>query len=337
MSDDDSRMRAIAYERYGAADVLHGAEFPEPAVGPHDLLVGVRAVAVTRLDCATREANRRSGPIAGSLGRAVFGVRGPRQPILGSEFAGEVVAVGTDVTSFAVGDRVFGSTGLRLAGYAERLAIRDDALVAAMPAGSTFTDMASITDGGLNAQWCLRRAGVTAEQRVLVYGASGAIGTAAVQLAKVLGADVTAVTSTRHLALARDLGADRVIDYTTGDVLSSGERWDLVFDAVGKLTFTRCRGSLTPHGTYLATDGFANLLWTVATGWAGGRRALFPIPPRYTQEDLGTLAGLIADGRYRPVVDRTYPFDEAVEAHRYVESERKTGNVVLTVGPDGAA
>jgi NADPH:quinone reductase-like Zn-dependent oxidoreductase len=200
----------------------------------------------------------------------------------------------------------------------------------------SFEEAAAVCDGALNALWCLRGGGLQQGQRILIYGASGSIGTAGVQLAKYLGADVTAVCSTRNIQLVRSLGADQVIDYTQEDFTKNGQTYDVIFDAVGKHAFRRCKGSLTPDGAYLATDGFRNLLLARWTTWGKGkgRRVVFNIPPRYTQGDVLFLKELIEAGRYRTVIDRRYRLEQVVEASQYVETEHKTGNVVLIVTPE---
>ena len=203
--------------------------------------------------------------------------------------------------------------------------------IAPMPTGMSFEDAAPICDGALNALTCLKQADLPPGRTILIYGASGAIGTAGVQLAKAFGADVTAVCNTHNLELARSLGADRVIDYTQEDFTRNGQRYDVIFDAVGKQSFRRCRASLVPGGIYLPTDGFSNLLWALVTPRLGGKKVLFQIPPRQTKQDVRFLKELIEAGKYRPVIDRTYPLERVVEATRYVETEQKTGNVVLTL------
>jgi NADPH:quinone reductase-like Zn-dependent oxidoreductase len=329
-------MRAIVYDRYGPPDVLHLEDVEQPLPGADEVLVRVRATAVTRLDCATRDANRRSGLATSVLSRLVSGVRAPRQRILGSELASDVAAVGGAVTEFAVGDTVICSTGLAFGGYAEYVSLRERDRIVRKPASLSYPQAASLSDGGLNALWCLRPAELRTGTRVLVYGASGAIGTAGLQLAKAFGAEVTAVTSSRNVALVTSLGADAVIDYTREDFTQNGRRYDVILDAVGKLSFRRCRGSLSAHGMYLATDGFANVLLNLVTPYTGGRRVFFSLPPRYTKQDLAFLVDLVESGKFRPVVDRVYPFDQVVEATRYVESEHKVGNVILAVdGDDG--
>jgi NADPH:quinone reductase-like Zn-dependent oxidoreductase len=261
----------------------------------------------------------------------VSGLRRPRHRILGTEFAGEVEAVGAAVSEFAVGDRVFGTTGLSFGAHAEFLSMRASDRIAQMPVGMTFADAAPICDGALNALTCLKQADLREGRTILVYGASGAIGTAGVQLAKYFGADVTAVCNTKNLELVRSLGADRVIDYTQEDFLRNGQTYDVILDAVGKQSFRLCRSSLRPGGIYLPTDGLANLIWALRTRRSRGKKVLFQIPPRQSKQDVLFLKALIEAGKYRPVIDRTYPLEQVLDATRYVETEQKTGNVVLTV------
>ena len=324
-------MRAVVYDRYGPPDVLRIAEVPRPQPKDDEVLVKIRAVAVTRADVHTREANRRSGFLISIISRLVSGIRRPRQPILGSELAGEVEATGVAVKEFAVGDRVFGSTGFRFGGYAEYISVRESSRIAEMPSGMTFEEAASICDGGLNALWCLRQGNLQPAEKILIYGASGAIGTAAVQLAKHFGADVTAVCGTKNLELVRTLGARRAIDYTKEDFTKDGETYDVIFDAVGKESFGRCRNSLKPGGRHLPTDKSENVWWSLWTRHFGDKKVVFNLPPRYTKADVLFLKKLIEDGEYRAVIDRTYRLDEVVDAARYVETEQKTGNVILVV------
>jgi NADPH:quinone reductase-like Zn-dependent oxidoreductase len=324
-------MKAVVYDRYGPPDVLRLEDIERPIPKDDEVLVKIDATAVTRADCATREANRRSGLAVTVLSRLISGVRRPKQRILGSEFAGEVEAVGAVVSEFVVGDQVFGSTGFRFGAYAEFICMRESARITHKPAGLSFEEAAAICDGGLNALWCLRLADLRKGQRILIYGASGAIGTAGVQLARYFGADVTAVCNTKNLELVRSLGADRVIDYTKEDFTKNGQTYDVIFDAVGKHSFSRCRGSLKRGGSYLATDGFRNLMLALWTSRLGDKKVVFQIPPRYTKKDVVLLKELIEAGRYRAVIDRRYPLEDVVEATRYVETEQKTGNVVLTV------
>jgi len=301
------------------------AEVERPVPREDEVLVKIHATTVTRTDCGIRAGK----PF---LVRFFFGLRRPKQPILGTELAGEVAAVGPKVSEFVVGDQVFGSTNaFRTGAHAEFICLPESGPLAHMPAGMTFERAAAASDGAVLALMCLRSVDVRAGQAILIYGASGSIGTAGVQLAKHFGAGVTAVCGTKNLELVRSLGADSVIDYTREDFTKNGQTYDVIFDAVGKHSFARCKGSLKRGGAYVATDGFRNLALALWTSRIGDRKVLFPIPPRYTKESIRLFKELIEAGKYRPVVDRCYPLEDVVEATRYVESEQKTGNVVLTV------
>jgi len=324
-------MRAVVYDRYGPPEVLRLEDVEPPVPAEDEMLIKVHATTVNRLDVHTREANRKSGPAVSVLSRLVSGVTGPRQRILGSEFAGEVVAAGATVKEFAVGDRVFGNSGLRFGAHAEYMCIGASARMAVVPAGMTFEEAAPITDGALNALTCLKAGDLRKGRTILIYGASGAIGTAGVQLARHFGSDITAVCGTKNHELVKSLGADRVIDYMGEDFTKNGETYDVIFDAVGKLSFPRCIRSLKPGGLYLPTDGLANLARALWPSQAGAKRVVFQIPPRQTKQDVLFLKELVEAGEYRPVIDRTYPLEDVIDATRYVETEQKTGNVVLTV------
>jgi NADPH:quinone reductase-like Zn-dependent oxidoreductase len=324
-------MKAVVYDRYGPPEVLRIEKVGRPAPRDDELLVRVRATTVNRLDCHTCEANRSNGLVISGVSRLVSGLRRPRQPILGTEFAGEVAAAGPAVTRFGAGDRVFANTGLGFGCHAEFTCVPHTARVAPMPEGTGFAEAAAATDGALNALWCLRLAGPLQGRRVLVYGASGAIGTAAVQVAKHFGAEVTAVCGPKGVEVVTAIGADRVIDYTKEDFTADRGRYFSVFDAVGKESFAHCRGVIEPGGTYLATDGLRNLLLGLWTSRFGDRKVMFKLPPRYTQKDVVLIKELMEAGSYRPVIDRVYPIEDVVEAARYVETQQKIGNVVLTV------
>jgi NADPH:quinone reductase-like Zn-dependent oxidoreductase len=324
-------MRAVVYDRYGPPDVLRLEEVERPVPNEDEVLIKIHATTVTRADCATREANRRSGLLVTLISRLISGIRRPKQRILGTELAGDVEAVGAAVNEFAVGDHVFGISGFRFGAHAEFTCMRESALLAHKPTGMSFEEAAAICDGALNALWCLRLADLRNGQRILIYGASGSIGTAGVQLARYFEADVTAVCSTKNLELVRSLGADRVIDYTQEDFTKNGQTYDVIFDAVGKHSFRRCKGSLNRGGSYLATDGLQNLMLALWTSRFGDKKVRFSIPPRYTKKDVLFLKELIEAGKYRAVIDRCYPLEEVIDATRYVETEQKVGNVVLTV------
>jgi NADPH:quinone reductase-like Zn-dependent oxidoreductase len=324
-------MRAVVYDRYGPPEVLRLEDVERPIPKEDEVLIKVHATTVNRSDVHIREANRHSGMAASVLSRLVSGLRRPRQRILGSEFAGVVEAVGAAVTEFAVGDRVFGTSSLRFGAYAEFMCIKANRRIAHMPAGMTFDEAAPICDGALNALMCLKEADLREGRRILIYGASGAIGTAGVQLSRYFGADVTAVCSTKNLELVKSLGADRVIDYTREDFTKNGQTYHVIFDAVGKHSFKRCRNSLEPGGIYLPTDGFENLFLALMPSRKGAKRVVFQLPPRQTKQDVLFLKGLVETGKYRPVIDRRYPLEDVIEATKYVETQQKTGNVVLTV------
>jgi NADPH:quinone reductase-like Zn-dependent oxidoreductase len=318
-------MRAVVYDRYGAPDVQRLEDVEQPVPKEDEVLVKIHATTVTRSDCGLRGGK----PF---ISRFFTGLRRPKQRILGTELAGEVEAVGAAVSQFAVGDYVFGSTSaFRFGAHAEFICMRESAPLAHKPAVMSFEEAAAVGDGAILALMGLRPAGLRKGQRILVYGASGSIGTAGVQLARYFEADVTAVCNTKNLELVRSLGADRVIDYTQEDFTKNGETYDVIFDAVGKHSFRRCRGSLKRGGIYLATDGLQNLILALWTSRIGDKKVLFPIPPRYTKKDVLFLKELIEAGRYRAVIDRCYPLEDVVEATRYVETKQKTGNVVLTI------
>jgi NADPH:quinone reductase-like Zn-dependent oxidoreductase len=324
-------MRAVVYERFGPPEVLHLADVPRPKPRPNEVLVKVHAVALTRADCATRDANRKSGRGFVVVSRLVFGLRAPRQPILGKDFSGEIAEIGSAVTRFKVGDEVFGSTGFRFGAHAEYLTIKETSHVVLKPTGSSFVEAAAVTDGGIYALTPLRAAHIQKGQKVLVYGASGAIGTAGVQLAKHFGAEVTAVCNTKNLELVKSLGADHVIDYTHEDFTKNGETYDVIFDAVGKHSFRLSEGSLKPGGAFLPTDKFENMVLALRPRPRDGKRVLFLA--RIGADDVSFLKSLVEAGEFRPVIDRTYPLEDVVEAVRYVETEQKVGNVILTVAP----
>jgi NADPH:quinone reductase-like Zn-dependent oxidoreductase len=314
-------VKAVVHDRYGPPEVLRIEEVPTPEPGERDVLVRVHATTVNRSDVHSRAAHPW-------ISRAFTGWLRPKRPVTGSEYAGVVERIGPAVTEFSPGDRVFGATGGSRA-HAEYLRVREDTAIAHMPDGVTFEQAAASTDGPilvLNGYHPVELEG----KRLLVYGASGSMGTAGVQLGKHFGAHVTAVTDTRHLDLARELGADEVIDYTQTDWVGSGETWDVLFDAVGKLRFLRVRHALAPGGAYLPTDGFSNFALALPTKWTD-RRVRISLPPRYLKEHVLLMQTLLEEGRYRPVIDRTYPLEEIVEASRYVETGQKTGNVVLTI------
>ena len=324
-------MKAVVYDHYGPPDVLRIADVPKPEPADDELLVKVRASAVNRVDIHTREANASNGPAFSFVSRLVFGVRGPRHPITGSEYSGQVERVGSAVRDFKPGDQVFGLTGLRFGANAEYVAVRERSRVALKPVNTTFEEAAGVADGFLNAWGCLRQARLRPGQSVLVFGASGSIGTAGVQLARHFHAHVTAVCQAKDFDLVRSLGAEELIDYTKEDFTANGRKYDVVFDAVGKHSFARSRSSLNRAGWYLPTDGAVNLVLVPWTRLFGDKRVAAAVGSANPKQDLLFLKDLIESGEYRPVIDRVYPMAQVVEAATYVESQQKVGNVVLHI------
>jgi NADPH:quinone reductase-like Zn-dependent oxidoreductase len=322
-------MRAVVHDRYGPPDVLRLEDVERPVAKKDEVLVRIRATTVNRTDTGFRSAEFL-------VARVFTGLVRPRRKILGSEFAGVVEAVGASVTDFAVGDRVFG-VNAKGGAHAEFISLPESAPLAPMPNGVTYQEAAAVCDGAILALWVLRRMDLRKGQKILVYGASGSIGTAAVQLARYFDAHVTAVCNTKNVELVRSLGADEVIDYTQEDFTKGAETYDLVFDAVGKLSFGRCRGLLKRGGIYAVTD--LGSLWenpflALWTSRIGDKKVLIPLP-RHTKKDVLFLKQLIEAGKYRAVIDRSYPLEDVIDAARYVETGQKTGNVVLTVSRNG--
>jgi NADPH:quinone reductase-like Zn-dependent oxidoreductase len=317
-------MRAVVYESYGPPEVLHLADVPKPVARGDEVLIRVRATSVTRTDTGLRSAEF-------FISRFVTGILRPKNKILGFEFSGVVEAIGPTATEFRVGDHVFGAT--QYGAWAEFIAMKESASLAMKPPGMTFEEAAAVTDGMELALACLRKAGPLEGRSIVIYGASGSIGTAAVQLARHVGAEVTAVCSTKNVDLVRSLGAAEVIDYTQADFTRNGKQYDVIFDSVGMHSFRRSRRSLKRGGFFIETDlGF---MWHVPlllllTRWIGDKKVKMGIP-HYAKEDVLFLKELIENGEYRAVIDRTYPLEEVIEAVRYVETGQKTGNVVLLV------
>jgi NADPH:quinone reductase-like Zn-dependent oxidoreductase len=321
-------MKAAVNTSYGPPDVVRISEVAKPTAKDNEILVKVHATTVNRTDCGFRSAK----PF---IVRFFTGLVRPRVTILGNEFAGDVEAVGGGVTSFRVGDRVFGFSGATFGAHAEYLAIPEDGLLATMPANATYEEAAPGTEGSHYALSLIRAAKIRRGHDVLVNGATGAIGSAAVQLLKHLGAGVTATCGTEHVELVRGLGADRVIDYTAEDFTRDERRYDMVLDAVGKSSFGRCRRLLKPRGIYLSTDLgplSQNPILALTTPLFRGRKAMFPLPAN----DPGMaryFKGLIESGAFKPLIDRRYSLDRIVDAYTYVETGQKIGNVVITVAP----
>jgi NADPH:quinone reductase-like Zn-dependent oxidoreductase len=298
-----------------------------PVIGVVDVLVRVHATTVNRTYCGFRSGK----PF---IVRLFAGLTRPRAKIMGTEFAGVVEAVGGEVTSFAVGDRVFGFREWKFGAHAEYLAIPETDAIARMPEGFTFEETAPATEASHYALTNIEAAGGRSGQSWLVYGATGAIGSAAVQLLKDLGTTVTAVCASPYLELVKGLGADRVVDYTAQDFTHDDRRYDVVFDAVGKTSFGACKHLLKSRGVFLCTDlgpRSQNPFLALVTPLSGGKKVKFPLPRRRDRAAIEHFKELMESGGFRPVVDRRYALGEIVEAYRYVETEQKIGNVVITV------
>jgi NADPH:quinone reductase-like Zn-dependent oxidoreductase len=321
-------LKAVVNTRYGSPDVLAIREVPKPEPKPGEVLVRVHATTVSRTDCG----NLRAQPPL--IGRLYMGLLAPKCTILGMDFAGIVEVVGAGVTSFKPGEQVFGMSPDHYGAHADYLCMPATGTIVTMPIGVGFNE-AVVCEGAWYADTYLSRFGPKAGDRILIYGASGAIGTAAVQLAKSYGAEVTAVTATRHLELVSSLGADNVVDYTVEDFTQIGETFDFILDAVGKTTYFRCRGLLKPHGIFAATDlgpWWQNLLLAAWSSITGSNKVVLPIP-KSSKTFLDSLKGRMEVGGFRAVIDREYPFDAIVDAYRFVETAQKTGIVVINVVP----
>ena len=324
-------MKAAVYTKYGPPDVLRLEEVEKPTPKDDEVLIMVRATSVTAADYRIRGSN--FPPLFWLPGRIMFGLRKPKKTILGMNLAGEVETVGKDVRRFGEGDRVLGSSGGRFGAYAEYVCLPEEAAVATKPDNVTYEEAAAIPFGAFTSLFFLRDMGnIQSGQSVLVYGASGAVGTAAVQLAKYFVAKVAGVCSTTNVELVESLGADMVIDYTKEDFTENGQRYDLIFETVGKSSVTRGIGSLKQGGIYLANvirpSVLAQMLWTSVIG---SKKVRGSIASEKT-EDLIFLRALIEAGKVKPGIDKQYPLEYTAEAHRYAEKGHKKGNVIITLG-----
>lgn len=324
-------MKAIVYEKYGPPDVLEIREVAKPIPMDNEVLIRVRATTVTIGDSRVRSLRMPEG--FGPIARLVLGVSKPRQTILGSELAGTVEVVGKDVAKFNVGDEVFAFTGARLGCYVEYKCMSQEGAVALKPANLTFDEAAAISSGGTTALYFFRRAKLQRGEKIVVNGASGAVGTAAVQIAKHYGAEVTGICSTANIELVRSLGAHHMIDYTKEDFTKNGQTYDIIVDTAGTAPFSRSNASLKEGGRLLLV--LSSMSDTLQAPWislTSGKKVI-ATPSAWRTEDVAFLAKLAESGEFKPIIDRRYPFGQIAEAHRYVDTGRKKGNVVITMGP----
>ena len=320
-------MKAMVYTKYGPPDVLRLEEVERPIPGDDEVLVKVHATTATTAEGMMR----RGEPF---WGRAILGLEKPRRKILGLEFAGHISSLGKSVKRFEKGDQVYGFTGFRLGAYAEYVCMPEKGSLGIKPANTTYEEAAAVVDGASTALFFLRdKANIQHGQKVLINGASGSIGTSAVQLARYFGAEVTGVCSTTNVELVRSLGADTVIDYAQEDFTRNGRTYDIIFDTVGKSSFHRCKGSLEKNGCYLPTVGLMNYVLALWTSIIGGKRVKSGMSISKA-DALVFIKDLVEAGEIKPVIDRRYPLEQAAEAHRYVERGHKKGNVVITISQD---
>lgn len=323
---ETNRMKAIVYTKYGPPEVLQLKEVEKPTPKDNEVLIKIHATTVNRTDCGFRKPEYL-------IVRIISGLFRPKRTILGSELAGEIEAIGKDVKSFKPGDKVFGLSTYNFGTHAEYICLSEDGSITIKPANIPYDEAAAVCDGAFLALANIRKIDFKKAPKILINGASGSIGSAAVQLAKYYGAEITAVCNTKNLTLVKSLGADEVIDYTKEDFTKNGQLYDVVFDAVGKSSFFRCKKLLKPGGIYFSTElGFLwqNIFLALLTPIFGGKKVMFPIP-KDNKEDIIFFKELIEAGKYKAVIDRRYPLEQIIEATRYVETGQKGGNVVITI------
>ena len=319
-------MKAVIHTKYGPPEVLQLKEVEKPTPKDNEVLIKVYTTTMNRTDCGFRSA-------VYFISRFFSGLLKPKYQTLGCEFAGVIEEVGKDVTSFKIGEKVFGYNDTKFGAHAEYMTMAENEAIVTMPSDLSFEEAAPITEGAHYALCDIRAAKVKSGQNVMIYGATGAIGSAAVQLAKYFGAKVTAVCNTKNVELLKSLGADVVIDYQKQDFTKTDQTFDFIFDAVGKSSFGACKPLLNKNGIYISTElgkNGENIFLALITPMLGGKKVLFPLPT-INKEDVVFLKDLVESGKFKPVIDRRYTLAQIVEAAKYVETGQKTGNVVITV------
>jgi len=330
-------MKAILNTEYGSPDVFHLTEIEKPLPKDNEILIRIHATSVNFGDTMARNfkaitPHQFNMPfLIWLMAKISFGLKKPKITILGNEFAGEIEAIGSEVKIFRLGDQVFGYTGEKMGAYAEYLSIPENGVLAIKPPNLTYVEAAGVPYGAIMALSLLRRVNIKPGQKVLINGASGGIGSAAVQIAKNFGAEVTGVCSTQKVEFLRSIGTDKVIDYTKEDFTKNGETYDLIFDILGRSSFSRCKSSLKPNGIHLfASFKMKQLLQMLMPSRSGGRKVICALSP-VKGEDLVSIKELIEEGKFKPIIDRCFPLEQIAEAHRYVEKGHKKGNVVISV------
>jgi NADPH:quinone reductase-like Zn-dependent oxidoreductase len=319
-------MKAAIHTKYGPPEVVKVMAVEKPVPKDNEVFIKIFATTVNRTDCGFRSANY-------FISRFFSGLFKPKQQTLGNEFAGEIESIGKNVTLFKIGDNVFGYNDSKFGAHAEYIVLSENDAITTIPKNLSYEDAAAITEGGHYALCDIRAAKIKSGQNVLVYGATGAIGSAAVQLLKYFGANVTAVCNTKNVELVKSLGADVVIDYTKQDFTKTEQQFDFVFDAVGKTSFGVCKPILKEKGIYISTElgkNGVNIFYALVTSLLGGKRVLFPLPT-ITKEDVVFLKELVEAGKFKPVIDRKYSLDQIVDAYKYVETGQKIGNVIIKI------
>ncbi len=320
-------MKAIVYKKYGPPEVARLEDVEKPFPKDDEILIRVFATTVNRTDCGFRK------PEYPLIIKLMNGFNKPKRTILGTEFSGEVEAVGKNVSEFKKGDPVFGLTGTSFGAHAEYLCLPENTSVSLKPVNLTHNEAASLCDGAMLAFAYFKKFSFQKEQNILINGASGSIGTAAVQFAKIFGLKITAVCNAKGIETVKSLGADRIIDYSKEDFTQDSEKYDFIFDAVGMSSFSQCKNLLKKNGYYFSTElGFLaqNIFLSVLTKFAGKKKVIFPMPQN-SKKDVSYFKELVETGKYKPVIDKIYPFEQIVEAYKYVETKQKIGNVVLTL------